>query len=389
MTETAAGWQLSDPGDLPTHPGLEATSPGELAPARVGPFHVLRQLGQGGMGTVYLAEQREPLRRQVAVKLVRAGLGDPRLQRRFEAEGQALARLSHPNVARVFEAGSSDGRAYIAMEWVSDGQPIDAFCDARGLSIRDRLRLFRAACEGVRHAHQKAILHRDLKPSNILVGEVEGQPVPRVIDFGLAKALDEPLSDTALSVDWGIIGTPNYLSPEAVQGPGADLDTRTDVYALGVVLFELLSGARPFTAEDTSSLLRRILTDEVPRPSAVLASLTPAERTEVSRRRGLDPAAHRRALQGELDWIVQRATARDRTARYGSAGDLSDEIGRFLNDEPLAASPPGRLYRLGKFVRRHRAGVAAVSFAVLALSGGLVARSLEAQRANREATAGP
>jgi eukaryotic-like serine/threonine-protein kinase len=355
---------------------------------RIGPFHILSALGSGGMGAVYLAEQREPLRRQVAIKLIRGGLYDRRLLKRFQAEAQAMALLTHANVARVYDAGTTeDGRPYIAMEYVP-GQSITRWCDARNLPLRRRLQLMIDVCEGVRHAHQKAIIHRDLKPSNVLVAELEGRVVPKIIDFGLAKGLDQPLSgDTQGTIDWGIVGTLQYLSPEAIDGGarGIDVDTRTDVYALGVILFELLVGRLPFTGEDTAQLIGRVLTGEPPRPSTALAAMDEGERAAAARLRGLDPAAHRRMLRRDLDWIVLKAVARDRAQRYGSAAELAADLQRLLDDQPVTASPPSQLYRASKFVRRHKAAVAALTLAVAALAGGLVLRSREAARANREA----
>jgi non-specific serine/threonine protein kinase/serine/threonine-protein kinase len=355
---------------------------------QIGPFHILGALGSGGMGAVYLAEQREPLRRQVAVKLIRGGLYDRRLLKRFEAESQAMARLTHVNVASVYEVGSTeDGRPYIAMEYVP-GPGILRYCDEKALSLRRRLELFLAVCEGVGHAHQKAVIHRDLKPSNVLVTEIQGQAVPKIIDFGLAKGLDQPLTgETIGTIDWGIVGTLQYLSPEAIEGgaKGIDVDTRTDVYALGVVLFELLVGRLPFTGGDTAQLLGRVLTGEPPRPSTAFDSLSKDEREQAAKARSSDPQTLRRALRSELDWIVLKAVARERAQRYGSVAELAQDIRRSLDDQPVTATPPSTAYRASKFVRRHKAAVGAVTLAVLALAGGLVLRSREASRANREA----
>jgi non-specific serine/threonine protein kinase/serine/threonine-protein kinase len=384
---------MHEPVDDDTEPDTVGRDGRTLPPIegeyrRIGPFHILSALGSGGMGAVYLAEQREPLRRQVAIKLIRGGLYDRRLLKRFQAEAQAMALLTHANVARVYDAGSTeDGRPYIAMEYVP-GQSITRWCDARNLPLRRRLELMIDVCEGVRHAHQKAIIHRDLKPSNVLVAEVEGRAVAKIIDFGLAKGLDQPLTgDTQGTIDWGIVGTLQYLSPEAIDGGarGIDVDTRTDVYALGVILFELLVGRLPFTGEDTAQLIGRVLTGEPPRPSVALAAMDDGERAAAARLRGTDPATHRRMLRRDLDWIVLKAVARDRTSRYGSAAELSADLQRLLDDQPVTASPPSTLYRASKFVRRHKAAVAAAALAVLALAGGLVLRSREAARANREA----
>ena len=384
---------MQDPVDDETEPDTVGRDGKTLPPIdgeyrRIGPFHILSALGSGGMGAVYLAEQREPIRRQVAIKLIRGGLYDRRLLKRFQAEAQAMALLTHTNVARVYDAGSTeDGRPYIAMEYVP-GQSITRWCDARELPVRRRLELMIDVCEGVRHAHQKAIIHRDLKPSNVLVTEVEGRAVPKIIDFGLAKGLDQPLSgDTQGTIDWGIVGTLQYLSPEAIDGGarGIDVDTRTDVYALGVILFELLVGRLPFTGEDTAQLIGRVLTGEPSRPSVALDAMAPGERAAAARLRGTDLATHRRMLRRDLDWIVLKAVARDRTQRYGSAVELSADLRRLLDDQPVTASPPSTVYRASKFARRHKVPVAALALAVLALAGGLVLRSREAARANREA----
>jgi non-specific serine/threonine protein kinase/serine/threonine-protein kinase len=390
---------------FPLRPGTEdspAPSPGsgagsgetEAAPAvpeRIGPYRLLEVLGEGGMGTVYLAEQDEPLERRVALKLIRSGRFDRRLLRRFEGERQALARMSHPNIAQVYGAGTAlASQPYIAMELVP-GLPITEYCDRHRLSLAWRLELFAAVCDGVQHAHQKAILHRDLKPSNLLVMETEGGPVPKIIDFGLAKALDAPRPGKKLTGDHAVVGTAAYLSPEAIQTVTPtgerDVDTRADIYALGVVLYELLAGMRPFDGGGASiENLRRTLELEVPPPSVRVGSRPDAEQAELVRRRRLKKtSALRRALRGDLDTIVLKAMARDRSQRYGSAADLAADIRRFLAHEPLLAAPPTPLYRLRKAVRRHRAAVAAVTLIVLTLAGGFVARSLEARRANREA----
>jgi non-specific serine/threonine protein kinase/serine/threonine-protein kinase len=369
----------------------EAEGAPPAVPERIGPYRLLEVLGEGGMGTVYLAAQDEPLERRVALKLIRSGRFDRRLLRRFEAERQALARMSHPNIAQVYGAGTAlASQPYIAMELVP-GLPITEYCDRHRLPLAWRLELFAAVCDGVQHAHQKAILHRDLKPSNLLVMETEGGPVPKIIDFGLAKALDAPRPGKKLTGENAVVGTAAYLSPEAIQTVTPtgerDVDTRADVYALGVVLYELLAGMRPFDGGGASiENLRRTLELEVPPPSVRVDSRPAAEQAELARRRRLKKApALRRALRGDLDTLVLKAMARDRSQRYGSAADLAADIRRFLAHEALLAAPPTPLYRLRKLVRRHRAAVAAVALIVLTLAGGFVARSLEAQRANREA----
>ncbi len=369
---------------IPLPPSAEGAPP---RPLRIGPFTILELLGEGGMGTVYLAEQTSPMRRRVALKLIRAGAVDAQRLARFAAEREALARMSHPNIAQVYTAGSSDdGQPWIAMEYV-DGVPVTDYCDERRFSIRRRVELFLTICEAIQHAHQKALLHRDLKPSNVLVKDSESGPLAKVIDFGVAKALDEPLLAGGRAMGTVVVGTPTYLSPEtlaAARGE-ADLDTRSDVYGLGLLLFELLIGDQPFGRTSSLHVLQRILEGDVPRPSAYLLKLPTAQRREIAAARDTDPAAHRRALRGDLDWIVLKAMARDREQRYGSAADLAADLRRHLDDLPVVAGPPSTSYRLGKFVRRHRASVAGVILVTLALVGGLIARSLEAARANREA----
>jgi non-specific serine/threonine protein kinase/serine/threonine-protein kinase len=362
--------------------------PAASEPQRLGPYRLLGRLGEGGMGVVYRAEQTEPVERQVALKVIRAARLDAPARRRFGAERQALARLAHPHVARLYEAGTTeDGHPFFAMELV-EGEPITSFCDARRLDLAGRLELFRAVCEGVHHAHQKGLLHRDLKPSNILVTAVDGRPVPKIIDFGVAKALDRPLADGA--TEEGIFGTPLYLAPECYDGAGeADLDTRSDVYGLGVLLYELLVGVHPFGDDDLSiaQLLPRVLADRRDAPSARLAAQPAARREGIAAGRGVAGAALARRLRGELDWIALRAVARERERRYGSASDLAADVARALRHEPVLAAPPSGAYRLRKLVRRRRGAVAAAALLVGSLAAGVVARSVEVMRANREAEA--
>ena len=365
----------------------ETQVPGQAPPLpeTIGSFRILEQLGQGGMGQVLLAEQTEPIQRQVAIKLIRAEKLDANRLRRFELERQALARMSHPNIAQVFEAGTRrNGQPYLVMEHVS-GKPLTRYCDDLSLSLEQRLRLFIAVCEGVQHAHQKAILHRDLKPSNVLVAEAdEGQPMPKIIDFGIAKALDGP-EQTALTADMAVLGTPYYLSPEAVQF-AEDVDTRSDVYALGVILYELLVGMLPFRGAKTLEVLRAIMDTEAKKPSEILLERDIGWRQKKARLRGgLDAKAHASALAGDLDWVTLKAISRDRDSRYESAGELAADLRRYLRHLPVLAGPPSTRYLISKFVRRHRLGVAAVLVAALGLIVGFTARSLEAQRANREA----
>ena len=339
------------------------------------------------MGTVWLAEQQEPVSRRVALKVVRAAsLAGGEWPLRFEAERRALARLSHPNVAQLYEAGTTaEGHPYFAMERV-DGPHLTVYCDRRRLPVRDRLLLFLDVCAGVTHAHQKGLVHRDLKPSNVLVTEIAGRALPKIIDFGIAKALDQPLVAAGPTV--GLIGTPGYLSPEsiaALQGV-AETDIRTDVYALGILLYELLAGALPFAAElPPVELLRRIRDLDPPRPSARLAELPAAAAEAIAGRRGVGRRALAQELAGDLDWIVLKAIARDREQRYASVASLAADVERHLALLPVEAGPPGFWYRARKLVRRRRGTVAAAALLAVALLGGFVARSVEAARANRGA----
>lgn len=324
----------------PMRPGAEASRPdpraGEAAahPERVGLYQLLEVLGEGGMGTVYLAEQAVPPHRRVALKLIRPGKLDSTVLRRFEAERQALARMNHPYIAQVYEAGTGPcGQPYIAMELVT-GLPIHDYCDRHRLTLARRLALFAAACKGVQHAHEKAVLHRDLKPSNILVTEGAEGPVPKIIDFGLAKPLDGRSPRRKLTGEHAIVGTAAYLSPEAIRLDSAarDLDTRSDIYALGIVLYELLAGVRPFEGIGVNlEALRQALDQGLPRPSERLSQRDDGVQEELAERRGLTAAGLRCVLRGELDAIVLKAMARDRSLRYASAAELAADVRRYLS----------------------------------------------------------
>jgi non-specific serine/threonine protein kinase/serine/threonine-protein kinase len=367
------------PENPPESPGLLDLDPASVAgdPTSIGPYRIVRRLGSGGMGVVYLTEQTEPIRRQVALKVIRKGLDTTTVMRRFEAERQALALMDHPAIARVLDAGeTAEGRPYFVMEYVP-GEPVTHYCDRKRLTTRARLDLFSSICDGVQHAHRKGVIHRDLKPSNILVAEEGDAPKPKIIDFGIAKAIDRPLTERALFTEMGVIvGTPEYMSPEQAALSAIEVDTRTDVYSLGVLLYELLVGALPFAAEELRAagfdeMRRRIREEEPPTPSTRLSTLG-ARSTDAARERQTDPAALRRQIQGELDWITLKALEKDPGRRYESPSDLAADVRRHLADEPVEASPAGTVYRLGKFVRRNKVMVGSLAMVSAALVAGTV-----------------
>ena len=361
-------------------------SPLEKLPERIGPYRVLQLLGQGGMGVVYEAEETGPVRRRVAVKVVRAGLNSREVVARFETERQALALMNHPGIAKVLHAGATDsGEPYFSMELVR-GRPITRYADEQRLSVAERIALFIAVCRAVQHAHQKGVIHRDLTPSNVLVMDQDGRAQPKIIDFGIAKAVGQQLTEhTLVTMAGHAIGTLAYMSPEQADTAGVDIDTRTDIYSLGVMLYELLVGELPVDPKQLGvhAFLTRIasrMTDP-PTPSARLR--TDPQGGAVAYTRRTDPARLRRELRGDLDWIVMTAMHPDRALRYDSANAFADDLQRFLDHQPVVARPPSRRYRLGKFVQRHRLGVAAGVVVTLAIVGGAVLATVGLVRARR------
>ena len=358
----------------------------------IGPYKLMEQIGEGGMGMVFVAEQSQPVRRKVALKLIKPGMDSKQVLARFEAERQALALMDHPNIAQVHDGGTTDaGRPYFVMELVK-GIAITDYCDQNRLTTRQRLGLFLPVCQAVRHAHQKGIIHRDLKPSNILVTVHDVTPVPKVIDFGIAKAVGQRLTEHTLFTHFAqMIGTPLYMSPEQAERNGLDVDTRSDVYSLGVLLYELLTGTTPFEGEvlrqaGPDEVRRMIREDEPPRPSHRVSTLAAQASSTVSEQRGVDSRRLGQQLRGELDWVVMKALEKDRDRRYESASALAQDIQRYLNDEPVQACPPSAAYRLRKYVRRNRrallpAGVVAVTLvAATAVSAWQAKQALDAQR---------
>jgi len=376
---------------------LGGSAPDEpSAGRRIDDFELVRQLGRGGMGEVWEAEQLAPVRRRVALKLIRPGLDSERLLARFESERQALALMNHPHIARVFDGGTtSGGRPYFVMEYVS-GEPITSYCDRVRASIDERLSLYVEVCEGVQHAHHRGIVHRDLKPSNILVSLEDGRPGPKIIDFGIARALTDPLSGESYLTEYGeFVGTPEYMSPEQAGGDPADVDTRADVYALGVLLHELLAGARPLESETLRNLgvieLLRVVREVEPPPAGDrLEALPPDALERTAAQRGETAAGLVRRVRGDLEWIVAKAIEKERERRYGSPQELAADIRRHLADEPVSAGPPSTGYRLRKLVRRHRGAVAAgllVALSLVAGAGLSLWQAIRATRAERAARA--
>jgi tetratricopeptide (TPR) repeat protein len=359
----------------------------------IGRYHLLHRIGEGGMGEVWLAEQKEPVRRRVALKLVKSGMNTREVMARFESERQALALMDHPAIAKVLDAGSSaQGAPYFVMEYVA-GVPITAYCDNHKLSTRERLQLFTRVCEGVQHAHQKAIIHRDLKPSNILVTEVDGRAVPKIIDFGVAKALTQGLTAETMYTRAGtLVGTPEYMSPEQALSSGEDIDTRSDVYSLGIIFYELLAGTPPIELRKVAfdEFLRRLREEEPPKPSTRIRAQDPATSTEVARKRQAEPPTLVSQMRGDLDSIALKALEKDRSRRYGSPSDFAADIGRYLRSEAVLAVPPSAAYRARKFARRYRAALTtAVAFALVLIAAAAISiwQSLRATKQRDRADA--
>ena len=368
-------------------PASGAFSSGE--PKFIGPYQLVSKLGEGGMGQVWLAEQTAPVCRKVALKLIKVGIYDGDVLRRFQAERQSLAMMDHPAIAKVFDAGATaDGQPYFVMEYVP-GVPITQYCDEKRLTVKQRLELFIKVCEGVQHAHQKAIIHRDLKPANILVAEVDGKPVPRIIDFGLAKAITSELgSETMFTRVGAFVGTPGYMSPEQAEPMVRDVDTRTDVYSLGAVLYVLLTGDEPFDSSTWNrtplhEVLRQLREDEPPNPSARVRA-DYASSASKARSRNVQPKQLEALLHGDLDWIAMKALEKDRARRYGSPMELAADIQRHLAHQPVLARPASTAYRVQKYVRRHRVGVALASGLALLLAGVAVMQAIQVRRVVRE-----
>ena len=366
----------------------ESLLPAEGGATTIGRYRLLQKIGEGGMGEVWLAEQQEPVRRRVALKLVKTGMNTREVMTRFESERQALALMAHPAIATVFDAGSTEqGTPYFVMEYVA-GVPITTYCDSHRLTTRERLKLLMRVCEGVQHAHQKAIIHRDLKPSNILVTEIDGQAAPKIIDFGIAKALTQKLTaDTVFTRLGAIIGTPEYMSPEQALSSGEDIDMRTDVYSLGIILYELLAGAPPIELRrmPLEEFLRKLREEEPLKPSTRIRTQAAATSTEMARRRQTEPVALARQVRGDLDSITLKALEKDRARRYGSPSDLAADIERFLKNHPVLAVPPSVAYRARKFARRHRAALITAATVALILIAAAAISIRQSIRANSEA----
>ncbi|HQR42295.1 MAG TPA: protein kinase, partial [Gemmatales bacterium] len=370
-------------------PDIERSS-GVTSGTKVGTYVLRELLGQGGMGQVWQAEQTEPIKRTVAIKLVKSDLAGRQVLARFEAERQALTMMDHPNIARILDAGAMpDGKPYFVMELVR-GIPINRYCDEARLNTEERLALFIPVCQAIQHAHQKGIIHRDLKPSNILITQYDGKPVPKVIDFGVAKAVHQPLTDQSMQTELGsLIGTLEYMSPEQADLNNLDIDTRADIYSLGVILYELLAGSPPFSSKQLraaafTEMLRLIREIDPPKPSTKLSKSEALP--SIAANRKLEPRRLQTLVTGDLDWIVMKALAKERNQRYDSANGFAQDIQRYLVNEPVQAGPPSASYRLRKFVQRNRGSVLAASLLLVTLVAGIIGTSIGYYRAEMART---
>src|SRR5579872_7092066 len=404
---------------MPDSENLHATVIGdsitERSGAMIGPYKLMEKIGEGGFGLVFVAEQQQPVRRRVALKVIKPGMDTREIIARFEAERQALALMDHPHIAKVLDAGATEsGRPFFVMELVR-GVPITEYCDQHHLTPRERLELFVPVCHAVQHAHQKGIIHRDIKPSNVLVTKHDGAPVVKVIDFGVAKALGQQLTDKTIFTGFAqMIGTPLYMSPEQAELSGLDIDTRTDVYSLGVLLYELLTGTTPFDKERLKSaafdeIRRMIREEEPPKPSTRLSELSRVGSADQPEKRGtqrtsggghsppcgsslasvaalrkMEPRKLSQLVRGDLDWIVMKALEKDRNRRYETANGFALDIQRYLADEPVAACPPSVRYRFRKFARRNKATLTTAILLAAMLVAGTVVSSWQAMVAKRE-----
>ena len=374
-------------GKGPNAGGNDREPPGEQCGDLVGRYKLLQKIGEGGCGVVYMAEQAEPVHRRVALKVIKLGMDTRQVIARFEAERQALALMDHPNIARVFDAGATEtGRPYFVMELVR-GVKITDFCDENRIPTEERLHLFIQICHAIQHAHQKGVIHRDIKPTNILVPVNDGVPVPKVIDFGIAKATQGKLTDQTLFTAFEqFIGTPAYMSPEQAVMTNVEVDTRSDIYSLGVLLYELLTGQTPFAQKDLLSAgldeMRRTIREKEPlRPSTRLTAMPPRDLTTVAKNRASQPPQLVHLVRGDLDWIVMKCLQKDRARRYETANGLATDIERHLHHQPVLARPDSRTYRMTRFVRRHRAGVTFAALILLTLIAGLAGTISQARRA--------
>ncbi|MHC4706875.1 MAG: serine/threonine protein kinase [Planctomycetota bacterium] len=369
---------------------LETGPLSEGAGTRIGRYKLLQLIGEGGFGVVYMAEQEKPIRRRVALKIIKLGMDTKQVIARFEAERQALAMMEHPNIAKVLDAGATEtGRPYFVMELVK-GIPVTEYCDKNNLDTRQRLELFIDVCKAVQHAHQKGIIHRDIKPTNVLITlHDDGTPLAKVIDFGIAKATQKSLTEKTLFTEFKqFVGTPEYMSPEQAQMSGLDVDTRSDIYSLGVLLYELLTGSTPLEAKKLRSaaydeMCRMVREADPPKPSTRLSMLGD-ELTDVAKHRHAQPSELCRIIRGDLDWVVMKTLEKDRTRRYETANELVMDIQRHLGNEPVVAGAPSTVYRLRKFVRRNRTAVSVGLVVMVALLIGLSLAIVGFVQASRE-----